>query len=489
MQHFTRVLVVGASGFLGRALMQEKWGTQVLGTFYRHPIPNAVYLDLRDQESIHHLLGQFYPDLILFAGGITDTDYCEQHPYQAFKVNSEAAGIIARFPVRTVYYSSDYVFEGTKGNYTEYDSTHPLNIYGQSKLTGEQLVLNANSTNIVIRVSGLYGKSGEQKRSSNRSEDYAQIFAEDDRFSSPVLLDDVVSATRILLNEGTAGIFHVAGPDAYSRYEFEQLLSYYAPVRTCVVPVVSSDIDYYAPRPKDSSLSTGKLTQLGWVAKRVPDILAHCHRDSNDKSKNSYPIYGDLNPLIDQTEARVVLVDCVGGILTPRCWLPQDPELDSFDLLCGSVQGYEDLINSSARLGWSQSDLLRLQKKVVFRYAPNPYIWMYLHEWQRKYKLALVNNGLSATFRNWVYKYRLDRFFHLIVNSEELGTRKPNKKFFEFVCENFNETPARCLLLDDDAKIIRGASKLGMKGIRLVPLNHYPLLGHFIPNEQRLHKE
>ena len=106
-----------------------------------------------------------------------------------------------------------------------------------------------------------------------------------------------------------------------------------------------------------------------------------------------------------------------------------------------------------------------LQDAIAGRYTPNPVVWKLIRNWRSSYRLALVNNGASATFRRWVKKYGWEYIFNVIANSEELRLSKPDPEFFTTVATGLKLPPQDCILVDDDQLNLEGARSCGMGAI------------------------
>jgi dTDP-4-dehydrorhamnose reductase len=469
-------LLLGASGFLGRRLFAVRPGGPLVGTFYEHPLTGGEFLNLCDPSAITALLRRVSPSVVLYVAGLADVDACELDPALAWRLNAQAAAEVAAHPgLRTVYVSTDYVFDGRRGRYREDDEPAPLNTYARSKLAGERAVLAADPRNVVVRVSGLYDSRGVKGLDFSAPQ-HGPHLAEDDRLSCPVHIDDVASAVRLLLAKGEGGVYHVAGPDVLSRYEFQQLAALHFAQMPAVLPVSSSP-ERAAPRPRDSSLHTERMRALGWQPRRVCEWLAPLRGQGPGESPEN------VAPHERREGVEALLIDCVGGLLTPRAWLSPDAALAEIDGKCASAEAGRELWEEAARsFGLDRTDLLGLQERIALRYAPNPAVWNRLRAWRMRYNLALVNNGPAATFRLWIGKYGLDRVFDVLANSEEMGLRKPSAEFFLGVALRLRVAPGRCVLLDDDARNVAGARRCGMRAIQTVPLNRRPLCEHEVPD-------
>jgi len=447
-------LIFGASGFLGRRLLDLGDEYKTTGTAHSHCNEGLLPLDLSRREEVDRCITELEPDIIIYAAGLTSVDACERQQDYASCLNSDAPSYIARtFKRRFIYVSTDYVFDGTKGGYSENDTPRPINHYGRSKLAGEAAVLAASSANVVLRVSGLFDETGTREGTFGGGADSTGgVASEDNRLSSPVHIEDVRNALQTILRQPNGGIFHAAGPQVLSRYEFLQIAALHRGGSYHIAPGLYSPENSIAPRPLDTSLSTHRLCQLGWGA----STAAECFSRSRPSIAGDDELPGWLPSHVD-----AVLLDCVGALLSPRNWLPADSALDQVDARCAVTTNGASLW-SEARALAGGSSTTEIQESIARRYAPNPEVWPSVSVLARRTRLALVNNGPAATFRMWVQKYRLDRVFPVIVNSEELGVRKPEPQFFHHVARQLGVPAARCFLLDDDLQNVEGARRCGM---------------------------
>lgn len=460
------VLIIGASGFLGRRLLHALPPSTTVGTCHRTQAPGLRQLNLLKPLDITGLVAQCEPSIIIFAAGLTDVDACEEDPALAWQLNAEVPRIIATTGVRMVYVSSDYVFDGRRGGYHEGSATEPVNVYGRSKQAGERSVLEIRRDNVVVRVSGLY----DSEASRNwifREPNPGGCRADDTRVSSPVHTDDVVSAVRLIIESADAGVFHVGGPDALSRYEFAQLVSIGFPA---VGSVSCNDglNDAGARRPQDTSLESRRLRNMGWQARSVSECFIPPTRTFHAPDR----VTGAAIP-------KALLIDCVGGLLTERAWLDADPYLCELDRRCAEAGLGGSVWNAlSEARGFNREEVDSLKGRLVARYAPNPAVWTHLIQWRKNCQLALTNNGPSETFRLWVRKYGLDKLFDVLANSEELGLRKPDPAFFLHVARELRTSPDHCVVLDDDPRNLSGARQCGMTGLLTLSRGGHPLVGH-----------
>lgn len=271
-----RVLVTGGTGLLGWWLAKTLAGRgyRVVATYHSKEPRGLdgvewVRLDLSDPAGSLDALRGARPDAIIHAAAYTDVDGCELDKGRALRVNYLGTAAIARLASRLgaylVYVSTDYVFDGERGMYSERDPPNPVNYYGLTKLLGEAAVGAAAPEGLVLRVSGLYGYSPTGKRNFalNALESLLagrEVRAFRDQRLSPTYTPHLAEAVaRILEAEPRpTGILHLAG-EAMSRLEFALLLASAAGAdRGLVKPASMSDLRLPARRPRDSSLDTGK---------------------------------------------------------------------------------------------------------------------------------------------------------------------------------------------------------------------------------------
>ena len=140
------VLVIGASGLIGGQLMvvlKEFW--EIAGTFKTHPEPNLLFADISRKDSIRHLFRSIKPTVVCLVAALADIERCEENPSLSFDINVMGARNIAElcqtYHSKLVYLSTDYIFDGYCGPYSETDFPGPINTYGCHKLQAEETIL------------------------------------------------------------------------------------------------------------------------------------------------------------------------------------------------------------------------------------------------------------------------------------------------------------------------------------------------------------
>ena len=460
-----KILILGASGYLGYSLYRNLSDFEIIGSFYKNQINELHYLDLLKSESVIDFVNKVKPEIIIYSAGLTDVDKCQKAPELAFYLNFEIVKLITEtFPeIKFVYFSTDYVFNGEVGGYNENSKPAPVNVYGETKCLGEEVVLSTNKRNIVIRVSGLYGcLSFLNNRFSKLINNSDQIKADDNRISSPIHLRDVISATKLILSKNLSGLFHVSGQQCLSRYEFLQLVSYFAPNNLKITPCLYNADNTIAPRPLNTSLQTERLNSHNWKPTGIVESLIKDF-GLNQKNKNSCP--NQINIITDK-EVKAILLDCVGVLMSRRTWKETSAKIEFINIQLGNC------INDEECKKFVDDKAIN---EVSELYTLNSNIWNLLPYLKLKYKIALVNNGYSQTFRYWVRKYELNKFFDFVWNSSEIKCRKPSNDFFNFATQQLKLNHCDILLIDDSNENIKGAKLIGVKTLQTYALKQYPI--------------
>lgn len=231
-----RILVVGASGQVGSALVEAFGAQNCIGTYCGTPVAGMIPFDLAkaamNPGMAEELLATVYPTAVCICAGFTWVDGCEKNPQHANHMNCAGPAAIAaaarKLGVRTVWYSTDYVFDGGeakgRGPYSEDDAPSPLNVYGSSKLAGEAAVLAADPTALVIRTNVVYGPEGNGKnfvyQLCRKLQAAEGMNVPGDQVGTPTYNRDLADATKLLVEASASGVVNLGGSEALGRYDF-----------------------------------------------------------------------------------------------------------------------------------------------------------------------------------------------------------------------------------------------------------------------------
>jgi len=254
-----RVTLFGASGLLGRDLVQQLTGEQLTAL-------SSKDADLRDRARIRDVIHDSRPDWILLAAAYTNVDGCESNRDLAFAVNCEGAIHVADAArdaaSRLLFLSTDYVFDGAKrAPYEVDDPRNPTSVYGETKARAEERLLEILPEVCIARTSWLFGHGGKcfpatiLKLASNRPE----ISVVDDQRGSPTFTRDLASALVELCRADARGIVHVTNSANCTWYEFATEIVRASGLPTKVNPVTTAEFPRPAKRPAYSVLSPDSL--------------------------------------------------------------------------------------------------------------------------------------------------------------------------------------------------------------------------------------
>lgn len=267
-----KAVITGASGLLGAKLAELATGAgyNVHSLYKSHPCTssNPEQVDITDQDAVRKVFAEATPDVVFHTASLTDVDLCEREPRLAMKVNGEATGFIAKACQETgsylVYVSTDYVFDGMRGQYSEEDGPAPINAYGRSKLLGEEEMARHCPRGCVARTSVVYGW-GRSYRPNFATWVHSKLAANEQvrvvngQFASPTLNTHLARMLLEVAERQMKGVLHVAGSTRISRYEFAVMLAkQFAFNENLITPIQADAANWKARRPLDSSLNVSK---------------------------------------------------------------------------------------------------------------------------------------------------------------------------------------------------------------------------------------
>lgn len=279
-----KILITGASGLLGinLALTTRARGYEVIGITLEPGIQGTPFemmrLDLTQPGVIGKVIKDVHPDIIINCVALTDVDRCEQIPDDALRVNAGLPEALAhetsRRTIKLVQISTDAVFDGKSGGYTEEDPVSPQNVYAKTKHAGEIAILNTDSRALVCRVN-FYGWSISGRRSLaewffNKFTQGEPVKGFIDAIFSPLLATDLAGLLLALIERDSRGLFHVVNPQSISKYDFGVALAKRFGFNTSLItPTTMQNAGLAAVRSPNLNLDTKKLSmELG---EQLPD--------------------------------------------------------------------------------------------------------------------------------------------------------------------------------------------------------------------------
>jgi len=276
-----KVLILGATGLLGKDLMREWTGDEVVGLGSRD-------VDIRDAEAIRERLGNVRPDWVVLAAAYTNVDGCESNRELAFSVNRDGPVNVAEaaktLGARLLFISSDYVFDGTKGSpYETGDARNPKSVYGRTKAEAEVRLMEVLPNCCIARTSWLFGTGGKcfpdtiLKLAATRP----ALDVVNDQRGSPTYSVDLARGIIALCRNDASGIVHVTNSGECSWFQFAREIVKGAGLSTEVRPTTSDKMARPAPRPAYSVLSATSLRRYGIEMPGWQDALARYLKERN----------------------------------------------------------------------------------------------------------------------------------------------------------------------------------------------------------------
>ena len=258
-----RVILTGSSGQLGQAIDLLKPDEIELIK------PSRKELDLENKESCFDIVKRHKPDWIINTAAFTNVDSAETNIQKAFKINYEApkefSKAILSIGGNLLHISTDFVFDGKNGPYSESDSTNPLHYYAESKLASEKIVQKNCSKWSIARTIIIYGITDNMSRSNlvlwakGEIERGNKINVVNDQFRSPTLAEDLADGCIAIMDKKAYGLYHLSGPKTYSIIEMVNLVAdYYDLDRSLINPVSSASLNQPAKRPLKTGFDISK---------------------------------------------------------------------------------------------------------------------------------------------------------------------------------------------------------------------------------------
>ncbi len=262
-----KVLITGAKGQLGSDLVLEftQLGYEVIA-------PAHEDLDIGNFTEVQQQLNSIKPDILINTAAFHNVDLCETEKEKAMHINAEAPANMARIckelNIRFVHFSTDYVFDGLKNApYLETDIPAPLNVYGVTKMKGEQLIASNCTNYLIIRVSAIYGQYPCRAKNGlnfiqlmlKLAREKGEVKVVDDEFVSPTATKNIAMQLPVLLDENISGIVHMTSEGSCSWYEFAREIFDYTKTPVILHKASSNDFPAKTPRPKYSVMENAVL--------------------------------------------------------------------------------------------------------------------------------------------------------------------------------------------------------------------------------------
>jgi dTDP-4-dehydrorhamnose reductase len=281
-----KILITGANGFLGHYLTAQllQRNIEVVATGKGNCLlpfsgaANFVYapMDFTDAENIMAVFNQHKPTVVVHAGAMSKPDECEENKEATWLVNvTGTANMLAaaeKYNCTFIYISTDFVFDGAKGMYTETDEPNPVNYYGQTKLEAEKLVQQYNGSWAIVRTVLVYGKplSGRNniltivKEKLEKGEEYKVV---SDQIRTPTYVEDLGAGIISIIEKNKTGIWHLSGADILTPYDMACAAADYLQLnKNLLQEVTAATFNQPAMRPPKTGFVLNKAKkELGYL--------------------------------------------------------------------------------------------------------------------------------------------------------------------------------------------------------------------------------
>ena len=277
-----RILITGAFGQLGSAVsrhLSEDFDIIRTGRSIPHG-KNGIILDVLNQIYFKEVIQATEPDLVINLAAMTPVDGCELNPNLAKEINiAGVQHLCDSFDGKIIHLSTDYVFDGENGPYSEDDPVCPLSVYGETKLASERILLNHDPNHLVIRGNVIYDDSKTTKASFlnwvvNSLKEKQEIQVVNDQVNNPTWTKSMADIIALCIEKDLSGIVHWGDADHLNRYDFAiKIAEKYVLDSKLIKAITTEELNQAAPRPLKSGLKSDKLVQALNV---VPPSIDEC---------------------------------------------------------------------------------------------------------------------------------------------------------------------------------------------------------------------
>lgn len=257
-----KILIIGASGLVGGSIYKylvNSTDWEIIGTYNNFQVEPFVFFDASARKSWSSFILNEGWDIIIHTGALTNVDRCEEDSELSYRLTVKSVENLSLFAseigAKLIYTSTDYVFDGECGPYTEKDIPNPINIYGTHKLKSEELITKSLTNYLIVRITNVYGDEIREKNFLSRvitqikSNLDFNISAPHDQYATPVNALDIAKVILILILDQKSGLYHIASTDYLNRVQFIQKINKYFNDVLSVNPVTTRELNQLAPRP------------------------------------------------------------------------------------------------------------------------------------------------------------------------------------------------------------------------------------------------
>lgn len=289
-----KIAITGSNGLLGQSLIEllllEKEKYEVFGLSRGKNRSGRddfsyVSLDITKEEDLKVQLTTIKPDFIINTAAMTQVDDCENNKEACDLLNVTVvkwlAEISQELNIHLIHISTDFIFDGKKGNYKETDTPNPLSYYGLSKLKSEEVLKESKINYTILRTILVYGKVFDMSRNNivlwvrQMLSEGKEITIVDDQFRTPTYVKDLALACKISIDKKAMGVFNIASNELLSVYEIaQQIAETFKLDKSLIKPISTSTLNQTAPRPAKTGFNLSKTNmQLDFYPKSFKEDL------------------------------------------------------------------------------------------------------------------------------------------------------------------------------------------------------------------------
>ena len=294
------ILITGSNGLLGQKLvhlLKEKNNViaSSKGSCLISNQSDFIYhsLDITDEEAIFETFEKYKPDAVINTAAMTNVDGCEDQKELCDKINVRAIEYLSKaceqYDTHLIHISTDFIFDGENGPYSEDNIANPLSYYGLSKWKSEKVLQDSSCKWAILRTIILYGTAENLQRNNivlwgrKALKEGQTLNIIDDQFRSPTLAEDLAQACRLVVEKQATGIYNASGKDIMSIYEMvERMADFYQCDKSQINRISSSTLNQKAKRPPKTGFLLNKIiNQLGYVPHSFEEGLALLEKQIN----------------------------------------------------------------------------------------------------------------------------------------------------------------------------------------------------------------
>ncbi len=287
-----RILITGSNGMLGQRAVQfysSKENVELLATSVEEKsvVDKVEYIssDIKNRDEIKKIIHDYYPDFIIHTAAFTNVDLSEKLREDAWKINVKGVEYIAEaaraIDTHIIHISTDYIFDGKDGPYSENVKPNPVGYYGRTKLASENVLKISGTFFTILRTNVLYGTALNSRpdfvrwvlASLSKKENIKIV---NDQINNPTFIDDLIQGINKIIEFRKTGTYNIGGKEFLSRYDFTlQIADYFNLDKNLISPITTEELKQPARRPLKSGLIILKAeTELGYKPHSINESLS-----------------------------------------------------------------------------------------------------------------------------------------------------------------------------------------------------------------------